>query len=119
MLYFPDDNPDETRELHARDTRNKHADVPICMHAFDLKFACWVGSREDPTAPVAAPVGAASAAATMANERSKMDILCSSEVIYIHRLGRFDEDGNVFYHKDKYKLRKLRMSFGIRRSTLI
>ena len=81
LLYFPEiDNNDEESELHARDTRYRHADVPICIPALDRTFVCWVESREEPTAPVA--IGAASAA-TKADERSKTDILCSSEVFYI------------------------------------
>ena len=61
--------------------------MPICMRALlDFKFACWVESREDPTAPFT--IGDASAAATMDNERSKLDILCSSEVFYIYKSSR-------------------------------
>ena len=82
LLYFPEINsPDEERELHARHTRQGIAEVPICMRTCDCKFACWVENREEPIAPVA--IGAVSAGATMANERGKTDILCSSEVFYI------------------------------------
>ena len=100
MLYFPENNcPDNERELHARDTRKAIADMPICMRALDFKVACWVESREHPTDPVT--IGDASAAATMDNERSKMDILCSSKVYYISR--RVNKKGR------KFELHKLRI----------
>ena len=100
LLYFPKTNcPDEERELHVRNTRQELAELPICMSAFDLNFACWVESREALITPVDS--GAATAAATIANEGDKTDILCCSEAFYINRL---EKDG------DKYELRKLRIS---------